>query len=95
MTFPKLALPAMLSLMMLGACSTTAPTPVQHSADSPIKAVPCTELPIIHYHIPSTAPAITLWLKPGYTDPTNALDTPETVMQVRKNNAARNAVCGP
>lgn len=87
--------PALLCAMMLTACSTTQPTPALPSPNSPIKAVPCTELPVLAYHAPDTAEGIREWLAGALPDPQNAYDTPSTVAAVRRANAARSAVCGP
>lgn len=84
-----LALPFL--LMVLG-CSTT---PTMPDLQSAVKAVPCVELPIIAYHAPTSQPDANNWIAGRLVDTDNSLDTPDTVLQVRKFNAARRAVCGP
>lgn len=96
MISPKLMLPAALcGMMMLAACSTTPPTAALTSPTSAVKAVPCVEVPMIPYHAPTTASAVSAWLAGTLPDPKNAYDTPGTAAAVRRQNAARNAVCGP
>ena len=87
---PLTLVPAFL-ILLLG-CSTIQTTQGQRTA---IKAVPCTEIPTIRYHAPLDAASIKLWLEGALLDPSNGYDTTDTVAQVRRNNAARKAVCGP
>jgi hypothetical protein len=67
--------------------------PAQQLPNSPAKAIPCIEAPIIVYHAPQDAPTAKIWLSGGLADPQNLFDTPSTVMAIRQFNAARNAVC--
>lgn len=90
----RLLTPALLSTILLLGCSTTPTIPAQ-PAGSPLKAVPCTEVPVIDYHAPKDAPSANAWIAGTLPDPQNRYDTPDTVIQVRRNNAARAAVCGP
>ena len=82
-------------MMMLVACSTTPPTAALQSPNSPVRAVPCVEVPVIPYHAPQNATELGALLAGTLPDPKNVYDTPPTIAAVRKANAARNAVCGP
>lgn len=72
-------LPALLSLTMLPACTTTQTTAAV------VREIPCDAVPVITF----SAPFMT-----GVDDSANVYDTPDTIAQVRRNNAAWRAVCG-
>ncbi len=72
-------LPALLSGMMLTACSTTPTT-------APVALVPCDAVPIISFSAPALA---------EFPDPSNIYDSSQTVAQIRRNKAAWRAVCQP
>ena len=99
--FRRLRTPALLFLTMLAqSCATLKipappPAPAPVIVSSPVKAVPCVELPVIRFHAPTNLPDTKAWLAGALPDPTNAYDTPGTVDAIRKLNAARGAVCGP
>lgn len=80
--------------MMLSACSTTTPTRGPQSPNSPVKAIPCVEVPVIPYHAPKTATDLGALLAGTLPDPKNAYDTPSTIAAIRRANAARGAICG-
>lgn len=92
----KLILPAILSLMTLGACQTTPSTGVSlapQTSAAPVQAVPCPTDPAFGYHAPKDATEAAQWLKGALPDPTNHYDTPDTVASIRRHNAAVQAVC--
>lgn len=72
----------------------TLPTLDRQSPYSAVKALPCTEVPVIPYHAPQNATELAALLAGRLPDPKNVYDTPATILAVRKTNAARNAVCG-
>ena len=96
MTFKKPMLPALLcAAMILAACSTTRQIEALPSPSSPVKAVPCVEVPAIPYHAPQNATELTALLDGTLPDPKNVYDTPSTITAIRRANAAINAVCQP
>ena len=93
MQLPKPMLPALLlAILPLISCATQQ-TPAQ-PGPSPIRAVPCVELPVIAFHAPIGEADLVAFLAGRLPDPGNVYDTPETVDAIRHFNAARNAVCG-
>lgn len=90
--FKRLPMLGMLSILVLPGCSTTAPISAR---GSPVKAVPCVNLPVITLHTPKDMASGQAWFSGKLPDPSNIYDTPDTVLQIRRNNAARNAICGP
>lgn len=96
MISPRLMLPAMLCvMMMLVACSTIRTTEAPPNLNSAVKALPCTEQPAIAYHAPQNATELAALVAGTLPDPKNVYDTPNTILAIRKANAARGAICGP
>lgn len=56
------------------------------------KSVPCVSLRTISYHAPKDRNDVIAWLKGDVH--TGNFDTPDTVSQIRGQNAAIKAVCG-
>jgi len=79
-------------LTTLGACTTTPPTagsalPARTTPTATARYVPCAADPIISYNAPDPD-------HPVNETAANIYDTPPTISQIRKNNAARIESCG-
>jgi hypothetical protein len=76
---------------MLSCATTTTPGP--QAAASKVQAVPCPSLPPLHYHAPQTKAEADKFIGRQFPDPQNVYDTPETVTEILRMNAAIAAVC--
>lgn len=67
----------------------------QHDAvpSSSVQAIPCPTDPIIKYHAPTTGADVTAWINGSLADQSNQFDTPATVSEIRRHNAAVKSVC--
>lgn len=82
------------ALMLLQSCQTpTTAVSAPQSAASPVQAIPCPSEPPIDYAAPRDPKDAAAWLAGNFPDPTNRYDTPVTVDQIRKHNAAVASVC--
>lgn len=93
----KPILPVILCLTTLAACQATDSTKdnlAPQTSSAPVQAVPCPSDPSFGYHAPKSPEDVAVWLKGALPDPTNRYDTPGTVSNIRRHNAAVVAVCG-
>jgi len=95
MTSPRLTGLAILCLTLPLMSCATKPILDLPDPDSPVKAIPCTEAPLIPYHAPTDEASVAKWEAGTMPDLSNAFDTPGTVSAIRRANAAREAICGP
>lgn len=63
------------------------------AAASSVQAVPCPSLPPLHYKAPTNKVDADSFIAKTLADPKNSYDTPETVTEILKLNAAIASVC--
>ena len=59
-----------------------------------VNSIPCPSVPFLKYRAPTTKELADSFIAKTLADPMNVYDTPETVTEILKTNAAINAVCG-